>query len=92
MNQLKALFNFLNSLGKVTKPKKSNAKGVIVYNPSHFQLSEVEHLAEECGFGVIYKPTPSDYEGRTIPPSLFVGVTANELSEEEGLAFLSDLQ
>ena len=91
-NPITTLFSFLSSLGKVTKPKKENAKGVIVYNPSHFQLSEVEHLAEECGFGVIYKPLPSEYEGRQVPPSLFVGVTANELSEDEATSFLASLQ
>ena len=91
-NPITTLFSFLSGLGKVTKPKKENAKGVIVYNPTHFQLAEVEHLAQECGFGVINKPLPSEYEGRAIPPSLFVGVTANELSEDEATAFLASLQ
>ena len=91
-NPISTLLSFLSVLGKITKPKKDNAKGLIIYNPSHFQLSEVEHLAEECGFGVIYKPLAHEYEGRTVPPSLFVGVTANELSEDEATAFLNSLQ
>ena len=92
INPITTLFSFLSGLGKVTKPKKDNAKGVIVYNPSHFQLQEVELLATECGFQCIHKPLPSEWEGKTVPPSLFVGVVANELTEDEATAFLSSLQ
>ena len=92
INPITTLFSFLDRLGKVTKPKKDNAKGVIVYNPSHFQLQEVELLAADCGFSVIHKPLASEFEGRTVAPSLFVGVVSNELSEDEATAFLSSLQ
>ena len=91
-NPITVLFTFLSNLGKVTKPKKDNAKGVIVYNPQPFQLQEAELLASECGFQVIHKPIASEYEGRMVPPSLFVGVVTNELTEDEATSFLSSLQ
>ena len=91
-NPINTLYSFLSRLGKITKPKKDNAKGVIIYNPSHFMLQEVELLADEAGLQVIHKPLPSEYEGRTVPPSLFVGVVTNELTEDEATAFLSSLQ
>ena len=93
MNEgIQSLYSFLNNLGKITKPKKDDAKGIIIYNPGHFVLQEVELLAGACDLQVIHKPLPSEYEGRTVPPSLFVGVVSNELSEDEATAFLSSLQ
>ena len=92
INPINALFTFLSSLGKVTKPKKANAKGIYVYKPKPFSLSELEHLAGECGFEVIHNETSREYEGRKVPPSIFVGVVNNALTEDEATAFLSSLQ
>ena len=90
-NSIQSLYSFLAGLGKITKPKKDNAKGVIIYNPQPFSLQDVELLAEENGLSVIHTPLAREYQGRTIPPSLFVGVIANELSEDEAMDFLSSL-
>ena len=90
-NSIQSLYSFLARLGKITKPKKDDAKGVIIYNPIPFSLQDVELLANDAGLQVIHTPLPREYEGRTIPPSLFVGVIANELSEDEAMDFLSSL-
>ena len=91
-NPINSLYSILCLIGKVTKPKKDNAKGVLIYNPKPFQLQEVELLADEAGLQVIHKPLSSEFEGRTVPPSLFVGVVNNELTEDEATSFLSSLQ
>ena len=85
------LITFLGKLGKISKPKKANAKGVIVYNPTAFVLSELTALAEKAGFSVINTPNQSSYDNRIIPPHVYVGIVNDDFSDDECFDYLSNL-
>ena len=99
MSNVKSKYSLLTqtllSLGKIVKPKKDNAKGVIVYNPQPFDLSTLEDMATNLGMIVIHKEQPSRFFDEStkaykdVPPSLFVGVSACLDEDETNALFAS---
>ena len=92
------LVQYLKSLGPIRKPKLKDApkgtkaKGLLVYNPKPYDLQKLEQLATTVNesFVVIPKPQGSLFEGRQIPPSIFIGITT-DLTEDEAVDHFDSL-
>ena len=92
------LVEYLSTLGTLRKPKLINApkgtkpKGLQIFNPKPYDLQLLQSLATAVNpeFMVLTKPTPSQYEGRMVPPSIFVGIES-KMDEDESASFFEEL-
>ena len=95
---MKALINFLQTLGSISKPKKAGSQGINIYNPSYFDTATLDSLCKPLGFSFIHQKADKTYtnpdtgEITTVPPKLFVGLcNSNDMNADETESFLSDL-
>ena len=76
---------YSNNISLAT-PKKKDSKGFIHWKPSNLiDMQSLTDLADKCGWSVI-ESEGGFYEGRKIPPHLYIGVANSALTEEEALA------
>ena len=95
---MKQLIQFLLTLGKITKPKCKDPKGITIYNPGYFAENELRSLCEPLGFDFINTKEATEFEDpktgkiTKVDPHVFVGLTnSNAMNADETESYLSDL-
>ena len=91
---MKQIHTFLRKLVQVGNAIRITSKqsGLILDNPKPFDLSALKALADAEGLQVMYKSTPSLYEGELRPPVVFVGIGKPDATDAETLSFLEGLK
>ena len=83
------LAKFLFSLGRINKAK--SGQGILIYNPKPFDTNELESLASNAGYRVIYNDQPTFYNGKQVPPKLYIGKISGGMEVEDTAAYLESL-
>ena len=65
------LLNTLKKAGPVIKAKNGN--GLIIYNPTNPDIEKIENYCESLGLKCIYKSEETMFEGRSVPPRIWIG-------------------
>ena len=89
MNKIKAIVTYLSSLGKMRSPKKEGGLGLFVYNPTNLDLAKLNALCEGTDMVVINEPTQTFYQGKAVPPHIWVGPDSPGTNQAEAVAKLS---
>ena len=91
---MKQIHTFLRKLVQVGNAIRITSKqsGLILDNPKPFDLSALKALADAEGLQVMYKSTPSLYDGELRPPVVFVGIGKADATDAETLSFLEGLK
>ena len=88
MNKIKAIVTYLESLGKVRAPKKEGGLGLFVYNPTNLDLAKVNALCEGTSMVVINESTQTFYQGKAVPPHIWVGPDSPGINQADAVAKL----
>ena len=77
-----SLHSFVSSLGHIRVPKNKKF-GFVIYEPKVFDASRLATLTEALDLTFVHDSQPSFFEGRQIPPRLWIGEAAASLSLDE---------
>tara|TARA_R100000781_G_scaffold112697_1_gene80176 strand:- start:145 stop:444 length:300 start_codon:yes stop_codon:yes gene_type:complete len=89
MNKIKAIVTYLTSCGTLRSPKKEGGLGLFVYNPTNLDLAKLTALCEGTSMVVINEPTQTFYQGKAVPPHVWVGPEKAGVNTEDAIAKLS---
>ena len=67
----KKLISILKKTGSVNFAKNGN--GLIVYNPTNPDMEKIKTCCESLGLKCIYNSEETMFEGRSIPPRIWIG-------------------
>ncbi len=86
---MKELVDFLKSLGSMRESKSGS--GILIYNPKSFDANKLDSLASKKGLSVIYNDKPTFYNGREVPPKLYIGKVSSGMDSVDAEAYLESL-
>lgn len=86
---MKELIDFLMSLGSMRKSK--NGSGILIYNPKPFDTDKLDSLASKKGLSVIYNAQPTFFNGKQVPPKLYIGKVSSGMDSVDAKAYLESL-